>query len=355
MTKKYNFGSTWLTVNYKCNNRCKWCYAKNPIETTNFDMPLDLAKSAIDLIKSLNSAGITLIGGEPTIYPHLDDVLGYGKSKNVKMGMVTNGRRLEDKIFLDNLFERGLTGVTISINGSSPEVHDGITGITGSFYQTKQAIKNCTEGGYKFTTETTICQENKDDLENILDMLFEIGVERPQFNICTRAITEDNPSTLTVYEDAKLREQLYLHAKAQEKKVKFIIPLPFCAYSPEIRKELLSTKTIYNSCQIYGGNGFVIDHNGDVLPCVRWSGYPLGNIKKQDNNIMNKTEFLEFWHNGDPKKFREKLRVYPSKECITDSDYWGDCHGGCPMLWLKYDAREEIKGINSDVTQSKGL
>lgn len=66
----------WLTTNRSCNNRCEWCYAQNAIGN---EMDIDDAKKCVDVLKELKVKHIVLIGGEPTIYSHLIELLKYIK------------------------------------------------------------------------------------------------------------------------------------------------------------------------------------------------------------------------------------------------------------------------------------
>lgn len=303
-------------------------------------MPLDLAKKVIDLFSDLNVRSTTLIGGEPTVYENLSEVISYGKKKNLRMGMITNGRKFSDKSFLQDLINSGLSSTTISIEGSNSKVHDSITKVKGSFNETIKGIKNALDSNLYFSTETTISKENRHDLINILDLLYEIGVERPGFNVCTSSVDIDSKSVLSLDEIIKTIEELYTHSKGR--KIRFITPLPFCRFSKEVGSEMLKENLLKGSCQMFFGSSFVIDYNGDILPCVHWSSHSLGNIFK-NGKIVAREEFLDFWNNGTPKKFREAIWKYPSEKCIEDKKYWGYCVGGCPMLWLTHDAREEIK------------
>jgi radical SAM protein with 4Fe4S-binding SPASM domain len=104
-------------------------------------------------------------------------------------------------------------------------------------------------------------------------------------------------------------------------------------------------KAISHGCHILFGTNFVLDPNGDILPCVHFSNYPLFNIY-QNGKIISPEKFRKIWE--DPKginqKFRKILRRYPSKKC-REGNCWGPCTGGCSVFWLKYDPEKEINGF----------
>jgi len=84
-----------IETNRTCNLRCRCCYTldKKQVKT------LDEVKGEIELgLKKRNLETITLLGGEPTLYPQLTEVIRYIKSKRLKCQLLTNGQRfLEEK------------------------------------------------------------------------------------------------------------------------------------------------------------------------------------------------------------------------------------------------------------------
>lgn len=95
---------------------------------------------------------------------------------------------------------------------------------------------------------------------------------------------------------------------------------------------------------MFYGTNFVIDYNGDILPCVHFTDKPLFNILEE--GISNADDFLKKYNalNGTPREFRDKLWMYPSEKCISDP-LFGKCLGGCPIFWFNHDPGEQIKGF----------
>ena len=75
-----------------------------------------------------------LLGGEPTVYPHLFELLEYARELGfVRLALYTNGLRLGDAAFCDRLVAAGVTRLGISVHGHRPELEDRITTREGSF------------------------------------------------------------------------------------------------------------------------------------------------------------------------------------------------------------------------------
>ncbi|MCK4872593.1 MAG: viperin family antiviral radical SAM protein [Phycisphaerales bacterium] len=80
-----------------CNNDCRFCFA-----TFNDDarlrnargLPLDDCRRVLDALRSAGVQKITLAGGEPTLCPHIGDVLAHAHRLGFVTSLVTNGSLL---------------------------------------------------------------------------------------------------------------------------------------------------------------------------------------------------------------------------------------------------------------------
>ncbi len=339
------FNTVWFPLLYECNNKCNWCYTPSN-KTAHFTKRFNDKKEGefIDLVYDLEIKKIILIGGEPSIYPSLDRVIKRIKDKKMGVSMVTNGRKLVDLDFSKSVYNSGLDSVTISVEGSNPEIHDYTTKVSGSFYETIQGIENAQKVGIPVSTETTMNKDNKNDLENIVEFLEEKDLSYRLFNICGPCISDlkDSNFTLTLKEGAKMFERVY--KKAKKKNIRLVTPVPVCFFEKEFYEDMKKNNAISHGCHILFGSNFVLEGNGDILPCVHFSNYPIFNVY-ENGKIISSTKFKEIYNDpkGDNIKFRKILRKYPSTKCEEDG-CWNPCTGGCSVFWLKDDPQKEIKG-----------
>ncbi len=346
------FHTVWLALTYNCNNKCVWCYAdSDQIKNRTKNMDADLAEKSVKLIKELGVHDVILIGGEPTCY-NLEQVLRDIKSNGMRAVLVTNGRRLSSMQYANKLKDCGLDAVAISIEGCDAEQHENATKIKGSFDETMRGLENCISAGIKTTTETTVSALNYNDVHQILDFLIAKGVKEPVFNICTAMSCDRREYAVSPLDAAKVVESLYKHGKSKNTDVVFLTPLPFCNFSNRaIAEEMLSKGVLNPSCYMFFGTNFVIDYNGDILPCVHFTGKPFFNLVAE--KAFDAGTFLKKYTaaEGVSKKFRDQLWTYPSEKCISDP-LFGKCLGGCPIFWFSYDPKEQIKGIESYAARS---
>ncbi len=78
----------------KCNLKCPFCYLKK--RNPNLEMDFSKAKKTIDLFKKLGTKAVSISGGgEPLLYPKINELINYFYSKNIKIGLITNGLLLD--------------------------------------------------------------------------------------------------------------------------------------------------------------------------------------------------------------------------------------------------------------------
>lgn len=340
----------WLVLTQSCNNRCVWCYAKIDEAPLQSQMPRKLVEDIIKLASDIGIKKCVLLGGEPTIYPHIEFVIKKCTEHGIKTEIVTNGRRLSDKEFLKRLKDAGVTNITISLEGHTSELHDKTTRIKGSFSQLIQGIKNCMKLGINFSTITTISSENKGYLKEIINLAKSEGLKKININLCGPTISNPNSEFVVKPRELALRiEELYAYSKEVGIKTRFTTPLAKCFFDQNVLKEAVENGSLPKgkACQVFDGKGVVFDLNGGILPCTHWMGLYLGNLIKPDGSMISSEEFEIFWTEGPPELLRRKMAKFTSSKC-TSCELWGDkCVGGCPLFWLKFDAEEEIRGLEN--------
>ncbi len=340
----------WLVLNYICNNRCFGCYAQGS-NFTDQSMKFDYAFNIIKMMKEIGAKDCLFIGGEPTLYPDLKELIFLGKETGIEFKLVTNGRKLADFHYLKALIDVGLKHASISIEGANSETHNRITR-TKSFDEVMKGIENGLSLGLSFNTLLTINKSNFNELVQLAEMLHNEGVKNILYNIGLPSSDSGeniDEFVLSPNDAAKVIENTYLDLKTKGIKVKFFGTIPLCLFDQDLLEEMISTDHISNGvhCHIFYGTGVVFEPNGNVLPCTHFVGHPLFNLKDED--ISDSEKFLEIWKGskGIHGTFRSAIWQYPSEKC-KNCTYWGKCIGGCPFLWSYFNPDEIIgkKGGN---------
>lgn len=350
MNKIEQFNIVWVSLTYECNNHCGWCYTASNLSERKLLFPEEMERETLDLILSLGVKKVILIGGEPTTHPDLPRVVREISEREVVVGLISNGRKLRDCSFVEELFDSGLTYATISVCGSNQETHDSVTGVPGSFYQTLEGIRQSCSEGLKVATNTVIAKNNINNLEEIVDLFVDGQVREMTFNVCGVCVSEEsnNSQLIHPYDGVKAFERVYLYAKEKGVRAKLVTPMPLCFFSDDLREELKSQKRISGGpCQLVYGKNFAIEPTGDIIACTHLAHFPLLNIFN-NGSVISKEEFLAKYNNpsGVPYQFRQKMSRYPSTKCDDDLCL-ESCSGGCPLYWTQFNPEKEILGIRN--------
>jgi radical SAM protein with 4Fe4S-binding SPASM domain len=322
-----DFGFLNLTMD--CNNRCRWCYA-SPSGFKKDRMKPEDVKSYLDLSRSLGMKDIGFCGGEPTLHSELIEMISYATSLGLRVTLYTNGRRLSEPEFAKRLKKSGVYKVQISIQGTSPEKHDRVTRVPGSYEETIMGIENCRKEGLNMRFLTVLCYDDFMIYKGIIDKFSRMDTPFVFFreipivsNLGGRVISNEK--------SAELVGKIFEYSKKVGARTSFYIRMPLCWYRPELAREMLKANALENLCHTMDGNSLNIDVNGNVLPCLHFVGYPMFSITER-GKIMQRGNFLKKWNSKRILRMRTKLRGYPARECVNCKAYGPYCRGGCPLL-----------------------
>ncbi len=113
---------------------------------------------------------VILSGGEPTLHPGLLALADCVSNLGMRLGLVTNGRRLANAPLVDELLRRNLRYAYVSLHGASAPVHDAIVRAQ-AFDQTLRAIRNLAGRVEDLTVNTVVTRDNLLDLRGIVELL----------------------------------------------------------------------------------------------------------------------------------------------------------------------------------------
>jgi pyruvate-formate lyase-activating enzyme len=107
----------WLEPTTYCQLKCPFCYRgvdENGFNPTHMDFA-DVKKEVDDLIRLRQVATITIAGGDPFMYPQLDETIDYIRAQGVDVMLLTNGKPLNEKV-LARVRDRGVARVVVHID-----------------------------------------------------------------------------------------------------------------------------------------------------------------------------------------------------------------------------------------------
>lgn len=174
----------YINLNYICNERCVFCASDL---TNNFRFPghrpwvtlSDVQHWIGDRLPGPKDK-VLLAGGEPTLHKELFPIVRFLSQECSNVTLFTNGLRFVDPAFAFEAIAAGITRFEIALFGSTPERHDAITRLEGSFSRTLVALRTLGElRGYgNIYIEVRLLVSKQTYLENpaIVRLLHEEGL-----------------------------------------------------------------------------------------------------------------------------------------------------------------------------------
>lgn len=109
-----------------CNIKCRMCYFSDNENRPKAGLPLT-SEQLNNIEKAFFRRALKLqigCGAEPTVYPHLRDIIERGKKAGIPYIEITTNGQLLDYDKLKSLADAGLDGLTLSLHGTTPETYE---------------------------------------------------------------------------------------------------------------------------------------------------------------------------------------------------------------------------------------
>ncbi len=332
--------NVWLTINRNCNLRCKWCYAKGKKFDYRFSMDINLAKNIVEFFKELGIEEVALIGGEPTCYHELENLIQYIKNKNMKVCLITNGILFSDPRYLSKLEKLGVDDINFSIKGWSRESYKNNTGVD-SYNQMLEALKNLSKSKINTMASFVISDENCEKITDVIELVTSCGIDNFFFSF------ENDFSVLDGIEktyDVKTLMKIVKSFENQYSKIDELTKgnftlhqtLPLCAWNEEIINKMRKQDQIQTSCMLLQRTGLVFDTDGSLIPCNSIHQVKLGTFNK---DFKDSETFYQYWESDYMMKIYNKLCALPDDICSKCKDNTV-CGGGCLSNWYHFNFNE---------------
>lgn len=327
---------TWLTINRECNNRCSWCYAK---KANHEHVELSDAKRCIDRLCELGIKKIILIGGEPTVYQYLLDIVSYIVKKGLKVSLLSNGRCFSDYSYAKRCIETGVSGIDISLKGINRSEYIENTGADG-FEESLLGYHNLKKLNYCPTLSYVVCDGGK--IQDLLDLLVTENLDNITLLFEKPIIQENSKTEMSITDMGKTVSTIYELFEPSSKHYRIEVSFPLCVIEKSIRDALIQKERINTCCHIQRGIGLVLDTRFRALPCNHFVDLPYSDVPV---GLLSKSEIVEYWNSEQVEGIRSKTRFFPSMKC-ENCHLWIFCGGGCFVRWLFEDPTQYISGLN---------
>lgn len=312
---KYHLSRVHVDISGLCNERCVHCYIPDAYKRNT--MPLEMFKSLLEQCSACGVLNITISGGEPMMNPNLRLFIELCRKNNFSVNLLSNLTRLTDDL-VGEFIKTPLLSVQTSLYSMTPEIHDAITRIRGSFDKTKRAIEILHKNDIPMQINCPIMKQNKDTYQDVMDWAQSLNIEADSDYLlfgCFDGTCKNLQCRLGLNEI----EEIIKNEKRNSGQDK------------ESERKSALQESICPVCL----SSFCVSHTGDVYPCEGWQSLILGNIKD--------TPLLEIWEESPQIRELRNLTLedFPTCRSCEDKDYCSIC--------LIRNANESIRGSYKDV------
>ncbi len=306
-----------LALHYACNNNCSHCY-NEPGRKTMPSLPATEWRRVLRELYDIGVPYVIFTGGEPTLHPHLVELVAYAENLGQITGLNTNGRRLAHPDFAIALAAAGLDHVQVTLNSHRRELHNKIVG-AAAFDETVAGIRCALASGLHTLTNTTLIEENSAEALEIVDFLHDLGLGTFAMNgMIYSGCGARHPSALDEGQLAPILAQVAERAQQYNMRFLWYTPTEYCRLSPV---EMGLGMRCCNAAEY----SICIEPNGDVLPCQSYY-VPAGNILSDPWEAIWDSELFH--------RFRYR-REHPEQAGLPEQcwncEHLTICGGGCPL------------------------
>jgi len=301
-----------------CNFHCSYCYVPDSSEYRN-ELSREEIKDVILQAKALGARKIIILGGEPSIYPHLVEMLRFLGREGLEIEMFTNGSGIDSGLAAVLAEEK--VRVVLKLNSRDEATQDRLAGKKGAFQIINTALATLREAGYPspdqfLAISTVICRQNIKELPAIWQWLREENIE-PYFEVITPQANALDNIWLSV-DSSELKELFTgLSAMDRERFGRDWDPQPPLVGNKCMRHQV--------SC--------VVTATGNVTPCVGVT-IALDNIR--NNKLAHILKHSEVINNL--KNYRKMIKG-ACRTCEKAEECYG-CRGAAYQLTGDYLASD---------------
>ncbi|MER0242165.1 radical SAM protein [Streptomyces sp. HSW2009] len=129
----------WLEVTGLCNEFCQHCYADSSPRGTHGAMGVRDWCRVIDQLSDMGALDVQFIGGEPTLYPYLRELIQHANSSGLAVEVFSNMTHIRPELW-ETFTDYGVKLATSYYSDTAAD-HDKVTGLRGSHKRTRANIE----------------------------------------------------------------------------------------------------------------------------------------------------------------------------------------------------------------------
>ena len=160
-----------------CLLACRHCRASATTQAPPGELSTAEGRALIDQVAGFGRPYpiLVLTGGDCLLRADLFHLVDYAVSQGIPVCLSPSVTSLLDAAMIGRITASGVRAVSVSLDGSRAQTHDGVRGIAGHFEMTITAIAQLAGAGITVQVNTTVMDGNVEDLPGIAALLAQAG------------------------------------------------------------------------------------------------------------------------------------------------------------------------------------
>ena len=255
-----------------CDLKCMHCRASAQPNRHALELSTSEAFNLVDQVATMRVRMFVLTGGDPLKRPDLQAIVQHARHRSVKTSLTPSATPMLTREAVFELKESGLMRMALSLDGSTPQLHDGFRGVPGSWKRTLDAIEWSREAKLPVQMNTTVTCHNLHDLDNLVELLkslkivlwsvfFLVPTGRGQ--VSDLLSPEEHEAVFAKLYAASKRVRFHIKATEGQHYRRYVLQHAPAAQSRKALEELIA----HAPSGVNDGKGFVfVSHTGEVYP-----------------------------------------------------------------------------------------
>ncbi len=260
-------------VTRACALVCHHCRAAAEDRRDPRELSTEEGRSLIAAIADMGTRVVIFTGGDPLQRDDLELLIRHAKGLGLRVGTIPaeTPRLTGDRI--QSIAEAGVDQIALSLDGSRPEIHDGLRGVPGCFDLAMRAVAWAHDLGLPVQINTVVCARTYDDLPEIARLVRDLGAVFWEVFLLVPTGRGAQLEGLTAHQV----EEMFAFLYAQSMSAPFLIKI---TEAPHYRRYIRQHPTPASTSPrphgsrvglspwpVNAGKGFCfIDHVGEVYP-----------------------------------------------------------------------------------------
>ena len=166
----------WETTK-ACLLACKHCRAKAIRKAKAGQLDREQGLKLIDQLTGFGEPypALLLTGGDPLMRDDFFDLIERAKGLGIYVAVAASVTPKLNASTISRMTELGVDIMSVSLDGASPETHDRLRGIRGTWSETIQSLRLAKQLGLRTQINTTVMRSNLEELADIFHIVKETG------------------------------------------------------------------------------------------------------------------------------------------------------------------------------------